>query len=395
MSFLREALAAALESAENELPEGVEPEENLSEALMETEDAAQEAEEAEEVVEELEDAADSMEAIVCPLESHVADGGMTTQTALSHNVAMENVLRKLPLDASRFTVSSESFGGTQERLVASQEALEGAKNLLQKLWDGLRNAVSNMWNKLKTFVATFGKSGKAIKAAGADLQVRAGKLDGAPKKAKIDAGGAAKALHTGGSFNGKASSALTAIVKGGEGVVKAAQVTEVKLRGLAQQMASGRYDTQEGIKFAEAITKDLPSGELPGGKEIDIAESGIPKLGSKTNFSGTSTEVSTPSIDEIKATGKAISDVGEFLSTYSTKYFATLEKSVSTFIEAQKTLVSKAGSPEEVEKAKVALKDASKFASIAKSVGPAYIGYAAAAAKAAYAYGKKAAAAYA
>lgn len=94
-AILREALAAALESIDDDLPRDT-PEENVAEALLETEQAAQEAEEAEEVVEELEDADASLEAIVTALESHIAEGGMTPQTARSHNVAMENLLRRLP-----------------------------------------------------------------------------------------------------------------------------------------------------------------------------------------------------------------------------------------------------------------------------------------------------------
>lgn len=323
MSFLREALAAALESADNELPDGVSPEENLSEALMETEDAAQEAEEAEDVVDELEDAVDSTEAIVSALESHVADGGMTPQTALSHNVAMENVLRKLPLDVNRFTVSSESFGGTQERLVASQEALEGAKALLQKLWDGLKNAWTKAWNAVKTFFATIGKSAKALKAGAADLKNKAGSSGKSLKEgvSKIEV---PAALVTG-SSDANVYNGLNAIVKKGNELGGGIKAVTDKVGRIANFIGKGKI-SDEGLE--EHLKKIAESASLDG----------LP--GQDKN--GKATEISVPGVNEAGNIAQGVTQIADYLSKFSEKEYKEMEKAMQATISKVDAEVKKA-----------------------------------------------------
>lgn len=324
MSYIRDALAAALESADADLPEGVTPEENLSEALMETEDAAQEADEAEDVVEELEEAADSMEAIVAALESHVADGGMTPQTAVTHNVAMSNVLRRLPLDQSRFTVSSESFGGTQDRLTATQEALEGAKNLLAKLWEGIKNAWTKAWNAVKNFFATIGKSSKALKAAAADLKNKADAASGKSLKegaGKIDV---PAGLVTG-SKDGNVAAGLGNIVKKTTVIADLTKTATGKMQRISTFVGKGKLSDEN---LEEHLKKMVEQGSL----------SGLP--GQDKN--ATSTSISTPSAKEAANIAAMVTSIADFLGKFSDKEYKEMEKTMQTTIAKVDSEVKKA-----------------------------------------------------
>lgn len=372
MSFLREALAAALESAENELPEGVAPEENLSEALMETEDAAQEAEEAEEVVEELEEAVDSTEAIVSALESHVADGGMTPQTALSHNVAMENVLRKLPLDATRFTVSSESFGGTQERLVASQEALEGAKALLQKLWVGIVNAWNKAWAAVKTFFATIGKSAKALKAAAADLKNKADAASGYDVKEGVTQIEIPASLLIGSTVTSTVSGNLAKVAQKGDSMGNLTKSAVSKLQVIANQLSTGNGNTFEIAAEVAKLTTEAG---------IDDSLPGQGKLSGKQ-------QAAVPDVKEAVKIAEQVKKIADNLETYSNNEFKSMETAINNALKAADGKVKRADE-KEAEAMKKQIADLNKVGTSLRKLATSFNSYAATTAKVAIGYGHK------
>ncbi len=372
MSFLRDALAAALESAENDLPEDVTPEENLSEALMETEDAAQEAEEAEEVVEELEDAADSMESIVAALETHVAEGGMSPQTATTHNVAMQNVLRKLPLDATRFTVSSESFGGTEDRLVASQEALEGAKALLNKIWEGIKNAWSKAWNAVKTFFATIGKSAKALKAAAADLKKKADAASGFSLKEGVSQIEIPAALLVGSTVTGEVSGNLNKVVQKGDSLGGLTKTAVSKLTMISNQLSTGNGNTFE---IAAEVAK------LTASASADESMPGTGKLSGKQ-------QASVPAVKEAVNIAEAVRKIAENLDTYSNKEFKSMESAINSALKAAEAKVKRADE-KEAEAMKKQINDLNKVGTDLRKLATSFNSYAAKTAKVAIGYGHR------
>jgi hypothetical protein len=243
---LRNALIASMESDDIELmnPLTDQQETNIDEVLLEINEGAEEVQQADEVVEVLEDAEESMEALAASLEAHIAEGGMSPQTARTHNVAMSIALRGLPINVDRVTVSSESFGGHGDKLSASMEALEGVKETLKKLWEGIKNAIKNAWAAVTNFVATLRKSAPVIAAAAAKLKVRAEALKGAKLKGdgKMDAVAAAKAFHVGGKFDGDVAGALRKIENGVSGVDKSSKAGAIELRKIAGKITSGTFD---------------------------------------------------------------------------------------------------------------------------------------------------------
>ncbi len=394
---LRNALMSSLESEVEQInPLTDHQETNLDEVLLEINEAAEPVAQAEEVVEVLETAEASVESLRSSLEGYIEQGGMSPQTATAHKVAMQIALQKLPLDVDKFTLSTESFGGDMDKLVASQEALEGVKEALAKLWEGIKNAVKKAWAAVVNFITTFGKSARAIKAAGQDLVKRAAATKG-KAEGEFDATAAAKALHVGNKFDGNMVGArLKEVVAGGAAVTASAQAAEAGLKELAGKIASGHYEGDaDRHAFADKVFKALPDKELPGGKGFEVGKSGESVLTTVTPLNITKVEVAAPSIEQIKQIGQGIVAVGDWLEKYSNGTFKALQKSVDQFVADQDKLVKKAGfSKEETEKTRAGLKDVTKASAIAKGAGPAYLSYAANTAKAAYGFGKKALAQY-
>lgn len=401
-SILQSALSVSLES--DDLPmEGAELNPvtetttvQVDEVLEEVREAGDAVEEHEEAVEELDGAAESLESLIASLESAIADGGMSPQTADVHSRAMANAVRRLPIDASQFTVSNESFGGTGDKLVASQEALEGAKEMLSKIWNAIKNAVIGAWKAVVNFVQTIGKSAAALNRAGKLLIASANSAKGDAKGKKIDATGVAKLLHVNGDFDGNVAGKLATIVSNGAKVVNSAKVAQSELTKLAGAVASG-MGGDENVGTGDAIYKALPQGALPGGREIIEQEKGgyiMPKLVSNVELKLAKVELAVPDAAAIKGIGQGIIKIAQFIDDYDKKYFKGLQKSIDEFVTKQdKLIVRMELEKEETQKVRKQLNDFKKISSIARAVGPDYLGYAASAAKASFNYGKKALAA--
>lgn len=395
---LRNALMVSLEADDVELMNPVtdQQETNIDEVLLEINEAAEPVAEADQVVDVLETAEASVESLAVALEGYIADGGMSPQTAQAHNVGMANALRGLPLDADRFTVSSESFGGHGDKLTASQEALEKVKETLDKLWEGIKNAVKKAFAAVATFIATIGTSSRAIKAAGVALVKKAASTSG-KAEGEMEATAAAKALHKGNGLNQSVGSMLKEIAAGGKGVAASAKAAEGALNTIAGEIASGHYtdDNASRAAFAETVMKSLPSGELPGGYTIEVSDASVPTLTQTSPLNLKEVKVKVPELAEIKMIGQGIQEVADFLNSYSTSTFKSLQASVEKFIANQDKLVKKAGfSKEETAKTRDGLKATTKLAAVARGCGPQYLRYAASAAKAAYSFGNKALAQY-
>lgn len=368
----------------------------VDEILEEVRDGADNVAEHDEAVEELEGAAESLESLIASLESAIADGGMNPQAADIHGRALANAVRRLPVDASQYVVSTESFGGTSDKLQASMEAMEQAKELLSKIWEGIKNAVLGAWKAVVAFITTLGKSGEALQRAGAQLKASAAGADGEPKSKTVAAGAVAKWLHMDGELKASVGSQLKVVVSNGTKVVASAKAAEAGLKELAGLIASGHYNPEgDRHDFANKVVDALPDGNLPGGRTIEIGENGMPKLVAKINLKDEATEIATPAKAEIVSIGNEIVAVGKMIVEYDRKYFKALQASINTFISKQDSLVKKAEfDKDETAKVRAGLKEFKKFSSVARAVGPDYMSFSANAAKAAFNFGKKALAAY-
>lgn len=281
-SILSSALSVSMEGLDDGQMDEINPVTaetvlQLDQTLEDVRDTGATVDQADDAVEELSDAAASMEAMIVSLESFIAGGGMSPQTAHMHSVGMANAVRRLPISAGEFVVSTESFGGTGDKLQASMEALEGAKALLAKIWEGIKNAITSAWDALKSFFASIGKSGPAVVAAGQSLKKRAIAQKGQAAvvfNASIWSGKALQTLIV----DGKADpvGALAAINTGY--TVGVEQYTNKVLAQLNPLYAAVQQGAVTPERLKEAASKiDLKAclsksmkGELPGGYYFDM-----------------------------------------------------------------------------------------------------------------------------
>lgn len=383
--------------------EGIDPTENIEinpvseettvavdEALDEMNSAEEVVEEHDDAVEELESAADSMESLVVALESAVKAGGMSPRTADMHNRAMAIAVRRLPIDAEHFTVSTESFGGTGDKMTASMEALDGAKELLSKIWTAIKNAVVKAWQAVVNFVTTLGKSARALKKASEVLRIQARDINGEAKTKEIDAKAIAKALHVDGKFT-TASSALKTINQKGRDVV----AFTVQSTGALKEAAAAVATSAESIEVAVDFSK-LPTEQLPGGYIVKIGEGEgkMPKFVLDKNFDE-DVKVPTPNRAEVIAISDAIGEIAALVENFDGKFFKNAKKEIDQAISKVDREVKKLEADKEDKKeARSNLRQFRKAANMPRSVGPEYMAYAARSAKAAFNFGKKVVAAY-
>lgn len=390
--LLRNALKVAMEEFDDNATINVDGE--VTESVLEMTEAGAETDEAETVVEELEDAAASVESICIALEAHIADGGMNAQAARNHNVAMENVLRRLPLDASRYTVSHEAFGGAQDRLTASQEALEGAKELLDKVYAGIKNAVDKAVEAVKSFYVTISKSGKAISMAGRMLKQKAASARRtAPEGAEtIDAGRVAKLLHKDGNFDGDVGGALSEVLSFLDTVGQSAGAAGRIIAEASSKIRGGKFDELPSVEeMNEALIKPINQSLLPGGRQVR-AEGKKIELAVVKKFSGTA-EIQLPSVSDIEVIADKIAKIGEKLTEFDSKYFKATFKDVDNILNAHRKAAEKSSDKSYAgrigsQNIRANTQNLLALVKTARGIGPDAVRYAANAAKAAYGFSK-------
>lgn len=395
-ALFRAALASSLESVTEEInPLSDHVETDIDEVLLEVAEAQGEVDTADRVVDELETAEKSLEAICAALESHIAEGGMSPQTARSHQVSMNIVLGRLGVSSENYTISTESFGGTGDKLTASQEALSGAKEVLTRIWTAIKNAVEKAYTAVKNFIQTIGKSAPALMAGANQLKARAQALRGKPLKGDgdMDAGAAAKALHIDGKFDANTvGNALKAIVTGGNGVAKGANDAGTALLSIGTDLVSGSYDKgKAAMAVSKAAFTPVP-GTLPGGyvisKKIDADAPSISMAQSK-KYEGEA-KIKAPSVDEVIAISNEVVAVARFLQDYSKKAFVKIEKDTNTLLNGlKKEIDASEKDPQKAAALKANLNQVTRMTNLAKGVGPQFAGYAARSAKAALSFGSQ------
>jgi hypothetical protein len=414
-SILHSALNVSMEGIDPNASQEINPvtEETIvavDEVLEEARGDSAIVEEHDEAVEELSQAADSMESLIASLESAIADGGMSPQAADVHGRALAIATRRLPIDASEFTVSTESFGGTGDKLQASMEALEGAKALLSKIWEAIKNAVQGAWAAVKNFFATMGKSGPAVVAAGQSLKQRAAAAKGQnPSVAKISMGMALNFLVVGGKA--VPAQALSAINHGYDvGVKNYTSKILAALNPLYQAIQKGEVHPDRlkavagSINVEACLTEDM-KGKLPGGYYFDLtvgnkegldglAEASL-KLSQDKSAKVSEAEFDLPSVDEIGKLADQIVNMGKLIIA-SKAVAGMAEKGINDAVKAGNSLVAKGDTLDKTEagSAKAVLAKLNKAARLTTGCSHQYLSFMGSAAKASASFGAKVLAQY-
>lgn len=408
-----------LHSALNVSMEGIDPNASAEinpvteETIVQVDEVLEEArgdsaivEEHDEAVEELSQAADSMESLIASLESAIADGGMSPQAADIHSRAVAIATRRLPIDASEFTVSNESFGGTGDKLQASMEAMEGAKALLSKIWEAIKNAVQGAWAAVKNFFATMGKSGPAVVAAGQSLKQRATAAKGMqPSAGKINLGMALNFVVVGGKL--APAQALSAINHGYDvGVKGYTSKILAALNPLYQSIQKGEVHPDrlnavaKSINVEACLTEDM-KGKLPGGYFFELtvgnkegldglAEASLKLSQDKSAKVNAADMETTPTPEEISKLADEIVNMGKLIIA-SKAVAGMAEKGVNDAVKAGNSLVSKGDTLDKAEAgaAKAVLAKLNKAARLTTGCSHQYLSFMGSAAKASASFGAK------
>lgn len=411
-SILQSALNVSMESADFSENQEINPvtEETIvavDEVLEEVRGDSADVSEHDDAVEELEQTAESLESLITSLESAIADGGMGPQAADVHSRALAIATRRLPINSSEYTVSTESFGGTGDKLVASQEALDGAKQLLSKIWEAIKNAVMSAWNAVKTFFATIGKSGPAVIAAGQSLKKRAQSQKGQkPVTPKITLmPGALNTLVLDGKL--KAADSLRAVNHGYDvGVKQYTTKMVAALSPVIQAVYAGnvhpdRLKEAAGKVDVTAALVDDMKGKLPGGYFFDLT---VGEGEGLAVLSGTSLKLSQdkaakvksadfdlPSVEEIEKMADQIIEMGK-LMVASKQVAGAAEKGVNDVVKAGSKLAATGDNLDkaEVAGAKQVLAQLNKAARLTTGCSHQYLSFMGTAAKAAASFGTQA-----
>ena len=410
-SILQSALNISMESAD--LTENGEINPVTEETIVAVDEILEEVrgdeasvDEHDEAVEELAEAGESLESLVSSLESFIADGGMGPQAADMHSRALAIATRKLPVNAADFTVSTESFGGTGDKLVASQEALENVKQLLSKIWDAIRNAVQSAWNAVKQFFATIGKSGPAVIAAGQSLKKRAQAAKGQkPVGGKVSLSSAAADTLV---VDGKLvpAQALAAINHGYDvGVKQYTTKVTAALSPLIQAVYKGEVHPERLKEAAakvdlKAALPDDMKGKLPGGYYFDLtlpeayvkggtdlevlAKASLKLSRDKSISAKAGTEFEEMSVEQIEKMADQIIEIGKNMVA-AKSVAAAAEKGINDVVKAGNKLVASGDSLEkdEVASAKSVLAKLNKAARLTTGCSHQYLSFMGTAAKAA------------
>jgi hypothetical protein len=411
-SILQSALAVSLEDLSETTQEinplTAETVIELDEVLEEVRESGEEVAGQEEAVDTLSDAVDSLESLVVALESAVKAGGMSPQTADTHSRAMAIALRHLPVDKASYTLSTESFGGTGDKLVASQEALEGAKELLAKLWNGIKTAVLNAWNAIKGFYERIGKSGPAVVAAGKSLKQKAAATKSIPDAGKFKvSSSAAVGLSVDGKFD--PTKALANVVQGYEVGVKGYGARILTSLGpLIAVVESGQVSPQRlneaaaKVDLNAALTEDM-KGKLPGGYYFDLTlGEGMVSGGSDLSIlsksslklsRGKQTPPANSNVDhmtpaDVSAMADKIIAIGNQLIA-SKAVMSMAEKGVNQIVKAGTKLAGQGGTleKEELAGAKAVMGQLNKASRLLTGCGPQYLQYMGSTAKMAVQFG--------
>lgn len=124
-------------------------------------EAEHEAEEQSDNVEELGEISEGLESILISMESAMQDGGLSPQSALFMQHAVQAHVGRLGMSAGDVTPSMESFGGASGQAAATTISMEGIGDTIKKIWLAIKNAVAKAIQAVKNFFAKiFGGVGK-------------------------------------------------------------------------------------------------------------------------------------------------------------------------------------------------------------------------------------------
>ena len=347
---------------------GLDPEQNVSEAILDINEGVDEIEDHEDAIETLGEAATTLEAIAITIEEAIQnadvsageDAGLSDDGAAMAAVAIGEVNDKLGVDesdpmasATFYEPSVESFQGGNRRQ-ASMEALEGVKAGLAKIWKAIKDAVVAFYNMVVNFfVGLVSKSSMLARKA---KQIEAAAKEMGNGKEEFAFKGAGK-LEMGGKFSGAATAveAVKAVESYSGNISKYVGDVEKMFEGLNHKDSF----TDSGIKVNPI--RQLIAGKLPNGYHAEQSEAkgdegyaGVLKL--QPRFVKTESKVSGDA-KYAPATQSEVEEIARSVQYLATKAIAVRKAESDRLKKVANDFVAKAGEAIKNEKFMEATKD--------------------------------------
>lgn len=279
-SLMKQALGVAMEDAENNaevvINVAVNSEPTPEEEEIEVNEVGEEAEESTEVVDELDEAAATLESIAVSLEAHIQEGGIDATAATYLNLALAGVAGRIGLKSN--TPSLESFGGSSDRLAATQVSLEEVKESIKKVAQAVKNAIIRAVQGMLAFFARVFGGMKKIEARATELKKAVAGAKGKKADGKVKLMGTSR-LSLGKKFDGStAANAIANLERAGKGlyetfgkkitdaIAEAAEGKEPKLNNLAEGLFNGEIAGGYSIDSTKAGSYEVPTIKSDDGR---------------------------------------------------------------------------------------------------------------------------------
>ncbi len=202
MSLRTKGLILAMEDDSEITPVAGELEESVAEVAESVSDISDSLDD----IEEMNDAIDSAETDVATLdkiqeamgESVEKGEGLDETAAEIAEIAIESICARLRIE-KRVMPAMESFGSANSRIVATKIAMEGVKEIAERVWKAIKEAFQKVWDFIVEFYKKYATGLGRAKEANAALTKEVssfGKTE--VEKDKIENSSLATALYAGG-----------------------------------------------------------------------------------------------------------------------------------------------------------------------------------------------------
>lgn len=304
---------------------------SLEEAIIETDEAQDASDKELEKTEVLEEAAQGLESILLTLESHAANGKVDQDVVAVANAAMGVHARKLGIQ-NEVRLSNENLS----------LSMEEAENWVKRAWEALKKAVAAVWESIVNFLKRVFTATGRLKARGERLQKL--QLSGEPKEKEMRILGLAKRLAVGTKVQldpEKGLKDLTALVsttsewahKSNRGVLDIhaleAFMKSVGDHSYIKTSKPAGFQLETHREVGLKMTSDLLPGNV---RFIGYAESSkffgtINKVTEK-QYLDASTMVKVQSPENIRKTGKAVTNLVKVIEAANARLNAAKKKGV-------------------------------------------------------------------
>jgi len=130
---------------------------------------------------------DTLEKIEEGMQASVDSGeGMDPTSAKIAEVAIESICRRLGIDASKVTVSSESFGSRNTRMRSTNMALEGIGDAMSSAWRAIKAMFKKVMAMIKNAWMSLTDGATKLEAAAKAVAKRAITVAGTPDESELE-----------------------------------------------------------------------------------------------------------------------------------------------------------------------------------------------------------------